>query len=62
MEDEINYNDLCLLELIDLIEERFEIKVDKRKKKEYIIWKDDVNSLISLINSQSGIKIYNKIK
>jgi hypothetical protein len=38
----------------------FEKIPDKRKKKEYKIWKDEINSLILQVNKDK--KIYNLVK
>jgi ElaB/YqjD/DUF883 family membrane-anchored ribosome-binding protein len=51
-----------VLEISDTIEEMLENKPDKRKKKEYQEWKDEVNRLIKEINQLAKFKMYNPVK
>ena len=51
-----------VLELSDQIELMLEQKPDKRKKKEYQEWKDEVNRLIKEVNQLSKFKMYNPVK
>jgi hypothetical protein len=64
-EDELNLFKKQYLNLVDLqdeIEKMIETPPDKRKKKDYKKWKDDVNFLIDMYNAKSKYKTYNKIK
>lgn len=51
-----------VLEISDTIELMLENKPDKRKKKEYQAWKDEVNKLIKEINQLAKFKMYNPVK
>ena len=51
-----------VLEISDTIEEMLENKPDKRKKKEYQEWKEEVNRLIKEINQLAKFKMYNPVK
>jgi len=51
-----------VLELTDEIEQLLEEKPDKRKKKEYQVWKLKVNTLIKQVNELAKFKMYNLIK
>ena len=51
-----------VLELSDQIELMLEQKPDKRKKKEYQAWKEEVNQLIKEINQLAKFKMYNPVK
>lgn len=51
-----------VIELTDRIEELLEEKPDKRKKKEYQEWKQEVNRLIEEVNKLSKFKMYNLVK
>jgi hypothetical protein len=53
---------LSLPDLCDEIEKMLEQKVDKRKKKVYAKWKEDVNFLIDMYNSRAKFKTYNRVK
>jgi hypothetical protein len=53
---------LSLPELSDEIEKMLEQKVDKRKKKVYAKWKEDINFLIDMYNSRAKFKTYNRVK
>ena len=48
--------------LIDSIEYLFDMKPDKRKKVEYKVWKDKINSIISQVNKETKFKMYESIK
>lgn len=48
--------------MIDEIEHLFEQVPDKRKKKEYNIWKSQINALILQVNTETKIKMYHIIK
>lgn len=51
-----------VLEIEDEIEHLLENIPDKRKKKEYNIWKSQVNALILQINTEAKMKLYHTIK
>jgi len=53
---------LSLPDLCDEIEKMLEQKVDKRKKKVYAKWKEDINFLIDMYNSRAKFKTYNRVK
>lgn len=57
-EDEVPFTSTTVQGYVDELEKQFENIPDKRKKKEYIIWKDKVNDLIEKCNKLSGIKMY----
>lgn len=66
-EDEMklfNKQYLSLPELHEEIEKQFEEgkKIDKRKKKAYKDWKDNINFLINMYNAKSKFKTYNLVK
>ena len=66
-EDELNlFNKqyLSLPELHEEIEALFEQgeKLDKRKKKQVVEWKEKINFLIDMYNAKSKFKTYNKVK
>jgi len=66
-EDELNLfkkQYLSLPELHDEIEKQFEEgeKIDKRKKKAYKDWKDNINFLIDMYNAKSKFKTYKNVK
>jgi hypothetical protein len=66
-EDELNLfkkQYLSLPELYEEIEKQFEEenKIDKRKKRLYKEWKDNINFLIDMYNTRSKFKTYNKVK
>lgn len=66
-EDELNLfkkQYLSLPELHDEIEKQFEEgeKIDKRKKKVYKDWKDNINFLIDMYNAKSKFKTYKNVK
>ena len=66
-EDELNlFNKqyLSLPELYEEIEALFEEgeKMDKRKKKQVIEWKEKINFLIDMYNTKSKFKTHNKVK
>lgn len=47
-----------VIELTDRIEEMFENVPDKRKKKEYLEWRQSINLVIERVNNISKIKMY----
>jgi hypothetical protein len=53
-----------VVEMQEEIEKLFEEgdKIDKRKKKLYQEWKDNINALIIKHNDKVGFKCYSKIK
>jgi hypothetical protein len=66
-EDELNLfkkQYLSIPELHEEIEKQFEEgkKIDKRKKKAYKDWKDNINFLIDMYNAKSKFKTYNRVK
>lgn len=66
-EDELNlFNKqyLSLAELHDEIEKQFDLgeKMDKRKRKEYIKWRENINFLIDMYNAKGKFKSYNRVK
>jgi len=66
-EDELNLfkkQYLSLPELHDEIEKQFEEgeKIDKRKKKVYKDWKDNINFLIDMYNAKCKFKTYKNVK
>lgn len=66
-EDDINLFKKQYINLVDLYEEIERLfeegkKLDKRKKKAYVEWKEKINFLIDMYNARSSFKTYNKIK
>ncbi len=55
---------LSLPELHDEIEKQFEEgeKIDKRKKKVYKDWKNNINFLIDMYNTKCKFKTYKNVK
>lgn len=53
-----------LVDLHDEIEKLFEEgeKLDKRKKKDYSLWKEKINFLIDMYNTRATFKTFNKVK
>jgi len=53
-----------LVDLHDEIEKLFEEgeKLDKRKKKNYSLWKEKINFLIDMYNTRATFKTFNKVK
>lgn len=60
--EEIHYDLLSIVELIDILEDNLDHPIDKRKKKEYTLYKQECNELINIINKRSGMKMYSIIK
>lgn len=56
--------EMLVVEMQEEIEKLFEEgdKIDKRKKKLYQEWKDNINALITKHNDKVGFKCYSKIK
>lgn len=48
--------------LVDSIEELFDKKPDKRKKKDYSEWKETINKLIEQVNAVTKFKMYSPVK
>jgi hypothetical protein len=66
-DDEMNIFKKQYVNLVDLndeIEKLFEEgeKLDKRKKKAYVEWKEKINFLIDVYNTRATFKTYNKVK
>ena len=66
-DDELNIFKKQYINQVDLhdeIEKLFEEgkKIDKRKKKAYADWKEKINFLITMYNTRSSFKTYNKVK
>lgn len=51
-----------IVDLVNRIEDLFEQKPDKRKRKEYKEWQDTINLVIEELNKLCKFKMYNKIK
>lgn len=49
-----------VIDLVDKIESMFDKKPDGRKKKEFAIWKKEINPVIDELNKIKKMKIYNK--
>lgn len=65
-DDELNIFKKQYINQVDLhdeIEKLFEEgeKLDKRKKKAYVDWKEKINFLIDMYNSRASFKTYNKV-
>lgn len=56
--------DTHLMDLQDEIERMFEEgdKIDKRKKKVYQEWKNNINTMITLYNKKCNFNAYSKVK
>lgn len=62
MEEEIKpFSSLSVVDYYDTIEEMFSNTPDKRKK-EYKLWRDDINKLIADCNKLAKNRIYNPVK
>lgn len=60
--EEVHYDFLNCIELIDILEEKILLMPDGRKRKERKDHQEECNKLITLINQRSGIAMYSKFK
>jgi len=51
-----------VVEMCDKIEDLFNSIPDKRKKKDYEVWRNSINSEIEKVNKLANFKLYNKVK
>lgn len=66
-DDELNIFKKQYINQVDLHDEIEKLfvegeKLDKRKKKAYVDWKEKVNFLIDMYNSRASFKTYDKVK